>query len=186
MRELAVRLRFTKHSLGNVKARDRSGKFILPRNSDGFVIFLASWHKANMRFAASLLGRHQDEVGKIHWDIAVDGSVRKDKWYRRYYRTQGGRRRYSLHEAFFPGQTVGINCVVPDKISDDDFWRLKNIAGTYRGLSPWKPGEYGFFEVHSLITRRAPQHGVAEIEGRNLESDIPEERESTHGRSDDG
>ena len=187
MRELAIRLRFTKHSLGNVKAKDNSGRFLLPRSNDGPVIFLASWHKANMRFAADLLGRHQDEVGKIHWDISVDGSVLKDKWHRRYYRAQNGKRRYSLHEAFFPGQVVGINAVVPARVTDDDFWRLMNLAGRYRGLSPWKPGEYGFFEVDSLLTRRAPPQGPSR-ESEELgfeESHIIEERKHHNGTADD-
>ena len=188
MRELAVRLRFTKHSLGNVKAKDNSGRFQLPRSADGPVIFLASWHKANMRFAANLLGRHQDEVGKIHWDISVDGNVRKDRWYRRYYRAQNGKRRYSLHEAFFPGEVIGVNAVVPVRIDDNDFWRLMNLAGRYRGLSPWKPGEYGFFEVHSLLTRRAPLGGSRrESEGLDFEEGyIVEERKRGDGAADNG
>lgn len=157
MRELTVRVRFTKHSLGNVKAKDGSGRFLMPRNLNGLVTFLASWHHANMRFAAQLLGRHQDEVGKVLWDIQVDGHTRKDCWHRRYYSTGTIKQRYTLHESFMPGQVVGINCVVPAAITDDDLWRLLTTAGKYKGLSPWHPGEYGFFEVESIRPRRAPQ-----------------------------
>jgi len=141
-----------------------------------------------MRFAANLLGRHQDEVGKIHWDISVDGNVRKDRWYRRYYRAQNGKRRYSLHEAFFPGEVIGVNAVVPVRIDDNDFWRLMNLAGRYRGLSPWKPGEYGCFEVHSLLTRRAPLGGSRrESEGLDFEEGyIVEERKRGDGAADNG
>jgi hypothetical protein len=156
MRELTVRLRFTKHSLGNVKAKDRSGRFLLPRGPDGRVTFLPTWHRANMLFAAKLLGRHQDEVKKICWDIHVDGVPQRDPWYRRYYSVQGStRQRFVLHEAFTPGQVVGVNCAVPAAIVDDDLWRLMLLAGQYRGLSPWKPGEWGFFEPDGLLLRRS-------------------------------
>lgn len=153
MRELTVRLKFTKHSIGNVK-RD-NGRFLLPRSPAGAVVFLASWHHANMRFAAQTLNRHQDEVAKICWDISVDGVVRKDSWYRRYYHASGGRQRFVLHEAFCPGQVIGVNCVVPATVTDDDLWQLLTLAGRYRGLSPAKPGEYGHFEVVSIRPRRA-------------------------------
>ncbi len=163
MRELTIRIRFTKAALGNVKNRDSGGSFLLPRNPQGYVTFLASWHKSNMRFASQVLGRHQDEVDKVCWDIAVDGAVKDDCWHRRYYVAGSGRRRYVLHEAFRAGQEVGVNCVVPQSIPDEDFWRLMQVAGQYRGLSPYKPGEYGFFEVVGLRPRRrTPEadHGV--------------------------
>ena len=158
MRELTVRIKFTSPSLGNEKMRDGSGRFVFSRSPTGHVIFLASWHNANMRLAAQLLGRHQDEVSKIFWDINVDGRLRRDRWHRVYYLgVNSGRQRYSLHEAFFPGQIVSINCVVPHTIGNDDFWRLVQKAGQYKGISPWKPGEFGFYEVVSIRPRRAPQ-----------------------------
>ena len=150
MRELTVRLRFTKHCLGNTKAKDDSGRFLMPRNPSGQVIFLATWHRANMLFASQVLGRHQDEVQKILWDITVDGNVPRNR-YRRY---PGNGNKFVEHECFYPGQTVGINCVVPDTISDDDFRQLMQLAGTYRGLSPFHPTKNGFFEVVSMNLRR--------------------------------
>lgn len=156
MRELTVRIRFTKHSLGNVK-RPKTGRFAFARNpSSGAVTFLSSWHRANLRFAAQLLGRHQADVEKILWDINVDGVVSRDSWYRRFYTVSGtNKQRYVLHESFTPGQVVGINCVVPASISDDDFWELMRIAGQYKGLSPARPEEFGHFEVVSIRPRRA-------------------------------
>jgi len=154
MRELTVRIRFTEHSLGNRKLNDNTGRFAFSRSPSGNIIFLASWHHANMRLAAQLIGKHQDEVGKIHWDINVDGQLRDDKWHRVYYRApSSGKRRYSLHEAFFPDQVIGINCIVPERISEQDLWRLMSKAGQYKGLSPWKPGEFGFYEVESVRPR---------------------------------
>src|SRR5688572_19652607 len=113
MRELTVRIRFTAHCLGNVKTPG-TGRFVFARSpGSGSVTFLSTWHFSNMRSAAQMLGRHQDEVRKIHWDINVDGVVR-DNWYRRYYTVSGtDKQRYVLHEAFDPGQVVGINCFVP-------------------------------------------------------------------------
>lgn len=167
MRELTVRIRFTKHSLGNVKIQ-RTGRFSFARNpSTGAVTFLPTWHQSNMRFASQLLGRHHDEVKKILWDINVDGVLEKNSWFRRYYTVSGTtKQRYVLHEAFNPGQTVGVNCVVPAGISDEDFWELMRIAGQYKGLSPARPEEFGHFEVVSIRPRRraADQHDTEEGE----------------------
>jgi hypothetical protein len=158
MRELTVRIRFTAPCLGNQKLRGGGGQFVFQRNpATKHVIFLPTWHQANMRLAAQLLGRLQDEVARIHWDQHVDGRLRQDKWFRRHYRSKGGKQRYVLHEAFFPGQEIGINLCLPATVSEDDFIKLMAKAGQYRGLSPWKPGEYGFYEVVSVRERQAPQ-----------------------------
>ena len=155
MRELTVRIRFTKHSLGNVKTAG-TGRFMFARNpSTHAVTFLASWHRTNMRFAAQVLGRGHDEVEKILWDINVDGVVEKGSWFRRFYTVSGTtKKRFVLHESFQPGQVVGLNCVVPNGISDDDLWQLMRIAGQYKGLSPARPTEYGHFDVVSIRPRR--------------------------------
>lgn len=170
MRELTVRIRFIKPSLGNVK-KEGTGRFAFARNpSTGAVTFLSTWHHANMRFAAQLLGRHQEEVKKILWDINVDGVVARDSWYRRFYTVSGtSKQRYVLHESFRPGQVVGVNCVVPSSISDDDFWELMRLAGQYKGLSPARPEEFGHFEVVSIRPRRAvrelePDEGMKQNE----------------------
>lgn len=172
MREMTVRIRFTRHSLGNVPARDKSGRFSLPRSPSGHVTFMATWHKANMRYAATVLGRHQDEVSKICWDIAVDGVPLKDGWFRRFYTTANGRRRYAVHEMFKQGQVVGINCVVPGSITEDDLWQLMQIAGRYRGLSPFRPTEYGLFDVQSVRPRRVPV--IPEDENDGVKTQTPD------------
>jgi hypothetical protein len=159
MREMCVRIRFTGPSLGNVKAQD--GRFLMPRGPDGSVTFLSTWHHSNLRFASRLLGRHRGLVGKTSWSVAVAG-VPGD-WYRRYY-NQDGRRRYCLHEAFLAGQEVEMGCVVPSGIPDADFEALLALAGRYRGLSPWRPGEFGFFEVAGL-RRPSTADGVVKQEG---------------------
>jgi hypothetical protein len=153
MRELTVRIRFTSHSLGNVKSRERDG-YVMPRTPEGLVTFMPTWHTANMRMAAQLLGRHGTEVGKIFWDVTVDATLVLDRWYRRYYFNSTGKRRYVQHESFVPGQIVGLNCIVPAAIDDGDFIQLMNLAGKYKGLSPWDPGKFGHFAVESIRPRR--------------------------------
>lgn len=157
MRELTVRIRFTTHCLGDVKGR--RGRFLLPRSPAGRVVFLPSWHRMNLQYAAQVFGRHQDVVGKIAWDLEVDAVLRGDRWFQRYF-TDGERRHYALHESFVPGQVVGLNCVVPEAITDDDLWQLLELAGRYRGLSPYKPKEHGFFKVESIRSRRGASHAL--------------------------
>jgi hypothetical protein len=150
MRELTVTIRFTKASLGSVKQDD---EFFLPRSPSGRITFLASWHKANLRFASKVLNIHQSECENICWNIEIEGVPHESARYRRYYKTNNGKSRYSVHEAFFAGDLIAIHCVVPSTISDGDFSRLMSTAGQYKGLSPWKPGEFGFFEVVKIAPR---------------------------------
>jgi hypothetical protein len=156
MRELSVKIKFTNPSLGNEKDQ-RTGRFNFQRSAgrEGKILFLASWHQSNLRFAADMLGRHHSTVEKICWDIEVDGQVREKCLTRCYYRKKpGGKERWSTHESLVKGQTIVINCVVPATIDDEDFWSLMNLAGKYKGLSPWQPGKYGHFEVVSIRPRR--------------------------------
>lgn len=169
MRELTARIRFTKHSLGNVKDRT-TGRFMFPRSPNGAITFLSSWHQSNMRFAATLLNLHHDAVKGIYWDIEIDAATDANGWHRRYY-TVGGRERYVLHEAMMPGQVVGINCVVPAEIGDEAFWQLLRVAGQYKGLSPFRPGDFGHYDVVGIRPRRA----TADPEG-NQESGLKQER----------
>lgn len=162
MRELTLRIRFTALCLGNQKLPD--GRFVFQRDQvTDCVVFFPTWHKANVKWAANLLNHHQDEVDKIHWDPLVDGTLRQEKWHRRYYRNKSNsRQRYIMHEAFFPGQEVGINACLPARITDDDFIQIMSKVGQFRGISPWSPGNYGFFEVASIreiLTPHPPDDG---------------------------
>lgn len=166
MRELTVRIRFTRHCLGAVRdQRTSDGRYVFHRNQDGQVLFRPVWHRQNMRLAAALLGRYQSEVDKICWDLAVDCVLRQDPWHKRHLSGQKriGNRRFAFHEAFFPDQIVGLNCVVPFSIPDDAFLQLMRISGKYKGLSPWEPGEYGHFEVESIRPRRPYTAPVPEL-----------------------
>jgi hypothetical protein len=133
------------------------GRFYFYRNPSGDIAFLPTWHRANMVYAAKVLGRCGDEVRNILWSNEVDVVLQGNPWYRRYYEDKG-RRRFTIHEAIMPGQTAGFNCVVPDKITDDDLFALLRIVGAYRGISPAKPLIYGQFEVVSIRRRNSPEN----------------------------
>lgn len=165
MRELTVRIRFTIASLGNVKSyrtvrkdgkKKRRPVFLFPRDHEGRVILMQSWWAHIMRKAADVMCRHQQHVREIRFSLAVDGlpgSVADNEIFRRYY---GAENNFSPHEAFFAGDVIGVSCLVPAMISDDDFWRLMSLAGEYYGMSAFRPGEYGNFKVEG-IERRGPQ-----------------------------
>ena len=168
MRELSVRIRFTNASLGNEKD-PKTGRFKFQRSPgpSGKILFLATWHQANMKLAAEMMGRHYETVKKIFWDIEIDGELKEKCLARCYYKkTPKGRDRWSTHESLTRGQSISINCVVPHEIDDEDFWTLLQIAGTYKGLSPWQPGTYGQYEVVSIRPRRVilPPHIDADKE----------------------
>jgi hypothetical protein len=111
-----------------------------------------SW-QSSMRFATKLLCRHQDEVRQIYFDPIVDGNVRAIPagLYKRYW--QPGPGGCADHEAFWPGDKISVNAAVPSSITVDDFWRMMDFAGRFRGISPYKQGEWGFFEVVSVQPR---------------------------------
>jgi len=154
MLECVVQIRFTNYSLGNRKTEEE-GKFEFVKNPEGRILFPAAWHFANMRFAAEVLGRYHREVQRILWDPVVDGNLREDPWYRLYREVQGVRSRYTVHEAFFINDVVNINVTLPSGMATDDLMRLMVQAGKFKGLSPYKPGQYGHFSVVS-VTRRLP------------------------------
>lgn len=156
MRELTIRIRFTRDCLGNVQEKNGRGRFLLPRTPDGHIMFLSTWHTQNMRLAAKLLGRYQNDVDKIFWDVAVDGNPGSLNWYKRYYPGNNGRQRYALHESLRSGSCISINCAVPSTIPDDGIIQLMRLAGRYKGLSPFHPGEFGQFDVESVRPRRHP------------------------------
>lgn len=168
MRELEVRIQFTTPCLGNDKkfrterSRGRQKKrsfFLFSRTSGGKVILMPQWWAALLRDAAQLLGRFHNEVSKIRFALEVDGSPRPvpGEFYKRFYDSD----RFSPHEAFFAGDQIGVSCAVPPTISDDDFWRLMELAGKYYGMSPYRDKEFGRFRVVK-IERRGPQtdHGI--------------------------
>ncbi len=153
MRELTVKIQFTNPSLGNQKGPN--GRYTFQRSLDNKILFLPTWHYSNMVLAADMLGRHQETVKKICWDIEIDAKLHPNCFARHYYpKTNNGKERWSVHESLKTGQTIGLNCIVPSEIDDADFWSLLQIAGKYKGLSPWQPGQYGHYQVVEFHLRR--------------------------------
>lgn len=167
MRELTVRLRFQKHCLGNVKSRvEIGGKklsyFALPRGSGDQVMFLPTWWKSNMIMAADVLSRGQREAKEIRFDPMVDGrpGAVPERLFKRYWAPN----RFARHEAFWPGAVIGVNCVVPDRLTLEDVWKLMAVAGRFGGISPYRPKEFGFFDVVSVQPRRLSPSAVESAE----------------------
>lgn len=160
MRELTVRLSFTTPCLGDVKkyVKDRSDSrrwpvYFMPRMPGGGKIrFQANWWASSLRFAASVMSKHQKEVVGVSFEVAVDGrpDTNIDHFYRRFFKGEE-EGKFVKHEAFFPGDVIGVNCVVPGGINDDDFWTLMEYVGRFRGISPYGLSEgYGRFEVVTI------------------------------------
>lgn len=166
MRELTVRIRFTCHSLGNVRKHysDQGRKrsyYVMPRNpSNRRVMFMPRWWTATLKRAAEILCRHHAEVEEIRFSPEIEGETRPVPagLFTRY----AGDRNHSRHEVFAPGDVISVTCVVPSKISDEDFLQLLRYAGKYCGISPAHSNNFGFYEVVSI--RPTTPEAMREIE----------------------
>ena len=165
MQEVKVLLRFTVPCLGADK-RVRNGLgtvFCFPRTPDGQVLFHQTWWRAIVTHAARIKNFPTTTIKKIEWSPVIDGSPRL---WQRYIqdpsRSANARPKYAQHEAFLPGRVIGVECVLPVDLSVDMFAALMGAAGKFRGISPYKPGEYGRFTVVSVQTagRVIPQSDV--------------------------
>lgn len=154
MREVTVKIRFNHECLGAV----RKGKCsTMLRDPDGRVMFMPTWWKSILTFAARLLCRHQELVKDIEWDPLVDGDTVE---FKRFY--EAGK--WALHEAFVRGSVIAVHCVLPSGISDKEFLEMMKVAGTYKGISPYKPDrKYGTFSVLSVLpkTRALPEPEIS-------------------------
>lgn len=154
MRELVIKLRFTAPCLGRIrKGFTKGGEarqyFILPRDPvTNKVMFQRQWWLAILKQAAEILCRHQQEIPKIRFHLDIDGEPQPIP--QKLFKLHINSRRYSKHEAYFPGDEISVTCIVPNTISDEDFLKLMQYAGRYYGISPAYPGNYGFFEVISI------------------------------------
>lgn len=149
MRELRVRVRFTKACLGNQKQPAAAGKwpvYLLPRGADRKVRFDPSWWRSGLLFAAKLANRHQDVVGRI----AVDGKVYSDPSSQSVYRRPLPGDRYVKHECFPAGMSVELHMAVPEEISDVELRVLLDKMGEFRGISPFGHRDFGFFVVERI------------------------------------
>lgn len=150
MIEVTAVLRFNQHSLGDCRYKKISRML---RDPEGRVMLLPTWWQALMRYAAQVLNRHHDDIKDIDWDPVVEGETAE---YKRYYAPG----KFTTHEAFFPGDSITVNAVIPTTITIAAFQELLQVAGRYRGISPFrKDGSQGTFDVISVERklRRKPE-----------------------------
>lgn len=154
MREVIVKLRFNRVCLGAAKRR-RHGQvyFGFDRDPTGRVMFMQAAWLSVMRYAAKLANKHHSVVQKIDWCPVIEGTPRND-WRRTIVSSVNGETKshYAVHEAFQPGDTISLSCVVPEEIEIEDFERLLEIVGKYKGFSPFNNNteHYGTFEIISI------------------------------------
>lgn len=141
MSEAIVRIKFLAPCLGQVKSP--STQFLFLRDPSGHIVFMPTWHRANMWRASKALSRWHREATSIRWNPRIWYEPGDLDWYQRYM----DHKRFALHEAFLPGTEICIGCLLPPRLSCDDLAQLWAIAGKYCGLSPFRHGEYGTFEV---------------------------------------
>lgn len=169
MQEVVVRLRFTRECLGSTAKRKKNDQVVycMPRDPLGRVIFLPTWWKSRMEYAANVSNSGQSLVAQIAWGSVVDGTLRPD-WRRTVIPARDDprkRARFAVHEAFQPGSEITVTAVLPGGLSADQFRDLLSIIGTYKGISPFVDDKvvYGTFEVLSVepVNRASPRSSPA-------------------------
>ena len=162
MQEVTITIRFNRVCLGAAKKRRRGQViFCFDRDPAGRVMFMPSAWCACMRHAAKIANRHQAAVKRIDWCPVITGEPRPD-WRRTILtpNTSGSMRsHYALHEAFVPGDCIGMSAVLPDDISITTFRHLLTLVGKYRGFSPFNNNQdkYGTFEIISIDPAAGPE-----------------------------
>jgi hypothetical protein len=162
VQDVTVKIRFLEPCLGADRMiREKLGVvFCFPRTAAGQVRFHQTWWRAIVTHAARLRHIPTSIIKQIEWTPEVEGSPRL--WRRFIHdptRAEHRRPGYAQHEAFLPGQVVGLECTLPAALTLADFRGLMEVAGRSRGISPYKPGAHGKFEVVSMQPhgRFAPQ-----------------------------
>ncbi len=170
MQEVTIRLRFNRVCLGAAKRKKgRDVVYCMDRDAKQQVMFMPSAWLGVMRYAAKLANRHQALVKRIDWNPVVTGVPRPD-WRRTIISDAAVPKRthYAVHEAFPPGSEIEVSAVLPDGMTIDDFWKLLEIVGTYKGFSPFNNDseQYGTFEI-IRITPAASRWTSPEPEAAN-------------------
>lgn len=139
--QVVVTIRFLTPSLGNCR-NERRDKML--RDRDGRILYLQSWWRSGLGYAAQALNRMEKEVAEIQADPVVEGHP---EIYRRYYNAKD----FKEHEAFIAGSTMRARFCLPNRITPEDFRELLAVAGKYVGISPYGyRHDFGRFEVVSV------------------------------------
>jgi hypothetical protein len=148
MTEVTLRIRFLQPCLGaRPRKRPEDGVSVLtmPRGASGQVMFPPAWWRAIVAHGARVKGGSATTARRISWSLDVDGVPRR--WIRHVPGTQDRRAGHVHHEAFLPGDVVAVDCVLPPGLAPGVFRRWMEAGGRYQGISPYKHGEWGRFEV---------------------------------------
>lgn len=112
-------------------------------------MFLPTWWNSIVRDAAVQLNKPVRLVRQIRWAAAIDGVP--VRWPRYLPDTERRKHRpFAMHEAFLPGTEIVVGATLPDGLSIADLTGLLELAGALYGISPYKPRQYGQFEVVSI------------------------------------
>lgn len=145
MQEVHVKLQFNQPCLGHVRAKNLNRMI---RDAEGRVMLLPTWWASIANYAAQLLNVPSELIKKVDWCPVVDGVT---SVYRRFYEPG----KFTLHEAFLPGDIIGLSCVIPDGMTPATLSEVLDVAGKYRGMCPYKPekkqGTFAVVEIEPLI-----------------------------------
>ena len=186
MQEVTIRLRFTRESLGAARKKTKREQviFAMLRDRDSHVMFLPTWWRGLMTYAARVVNRYQSLVDRITWDPRIDGRVVNINRTVLRWRQDGSvkSKGYALHEGFKAGDTIGVNAVLPDGMSIEGFSRLLATVGRYKGVSPFQDDDpYGLFEIVSV---KAAIHGAdtepSESEPEVMDGSVGEALRNAH------
>lgn len=176
--EVIASIRFTTPSLGNLR-NERRDKML--RNAEGKVIYLQSWWRAGLRYAAQARGLPNRVVDAIQADPVVEGTP---SVYRRYYSSSA----FKEHEAFQTGDILRIRFCLPSKLSIEQFTDLLSCAGRFVGVSPYGyKQDFGRFVVVSVepVSRfRRSNDGSVDPSKRKPDTRISSERKPSGAEPD--
>jgi len=146
MQEVKMTLRFNQPCLGHIRAKRYN---TMHRDPEGRVMFMTSWWQSIATYAAQLANVPVSLVKKIDWSPVVEGETTE---YRRFY----GPNLFSIHEAFLPGDSISVTCVLPNGLALETFKEIMGLAGKYKGIAPYRnEKKQGTFDVLEISPLRA-------------------------------
>lgn len=149
MLEVRFKIKFTTPCLGNVRPSFGTGLNKMLKDSDGRVVFMASWFHIALRRSARSVGQAQHIVDGIQWSPVMDGALSTyDRVWTNRKAPSGERHGVTRHEAFLPGTVVAGSAVLPDFLDQKTFSVLMSAVGKFIGLSPYGHRQgFGRFEI---------------------------------------
>ena len=140
--EVKARIRFTTPCLGAVRGQDMDRML---RDSSGKVIFMQSWWRSGLSYAANALSLNTRAIADIQTDPKIEGKLGTHK---RFYKLD----QFTLHEAYEIGSEIEAAFLLPNEIDIEQFRQILITAGRFVGISPYgSRQDFGRFEVVSVI-----------------------------------